>query len=448
MSLETELLEVNGVLGADEGRLQRIFETEIDAKLLSEALQATGTATIRRRRLPAESAVMLVLGMAIHRGLAIRDVAERMSLALPSGGSPEVAPSALTQARARLGSAPLEWLFNKTASRWCERESTDQYRGLSVYAADGTTLSVADTPENDEHFGRHRSGSSATESAYPMMRLVWVTNCRSRLVLSASVAPYGKAELTMARELLAQLPSSSLVLLDRLYHNSPTLLPLLHSKGRHFLVRAKSNSRWTVVEELGKGDEIVEVFVSSEARSTDESLPRSYRVRAISTRTKKNNYVLLTSLLDADSYPASELRELYRERWEVELAYDELKTDLMKHKPSLRSRTVAGTYQELWAMVLTYNLIRLEMAVAAKKSGIAPRGLSFVLALTMIADLWNAPSDRAHGRLPERLREVHERLVRLKLPPRRSERYYERVVKRKESPYPRKRSKSNMIRPN
>ncbi len=88
------------------------FRKHLDSRWIEEALQANGVATLRKRRLPAEQVVWLVLGMALLRDRPIAEVVERLDLALPGrDGSPIVAPSSVAQARQRVGSEPLEWLF-------------------------------------------------------------------------------------------------------------------------------------------------------------------------------------------------------------------------------------------------------------------------------------------------------------------------------------------------
>ena len=80
---------------------------QLDPVWVEEALLATGTATIRRRRLPAGRTVWLILAMALLRDWPITEVARQLELALPArDGSRTVASSPLTQARNRLGSDP------------------------------------------------------------------------------------------------------------------------------------------------------------------------------------------------------------------------------------------------------------------------------------------------------------------------------------------------------
>jgi len=134
-----------------------------DPAWIEEALATTGTATIRRRRLPADRTVWLVLGMAVRRDLPITAVARQLDIALPTAdGTRTVAGSALSQARARLGPEPMEWPYLRTAEEWAHRSaSADRWRGLALYGTDGTTLRVADSVENRDHFGGQDAGRDA-----------------------------------------------------------------------------------------------------------------------------------------------------------------------------------------------------------------------------------------------------------------------------------------------
>ncbi|ATB32436.1 transposase domain-containing protein [Melittangium boletus] len=125
---------------ADEGAFERLCE-QLEPAGVEAALEATGTATVRRRRLPAEQVVWLVLGMALYRHRSIAEWVERLDLVLPGAGP--VAPSAVAQARCRLGSQPMQWLFEKTARKWGQESARrHMWRGLAVYGVDGTTVRV------------------------------------------------------------------------------------------------------------------------------------------------------------------------------------------------------------------------------------------------------------------------------------------------------------------
>ncbi len=93
------------------------FRRHIDPEWVEEALAATGTASLRRRRLPAEQVIWLVLGMGLFRNRPITEVVAKLDLALPKAGSTTVVPSAIPQARERLGEEPMEWLFSRCAKK-------------------------------------------------------------------------------------------------------------------------------------------------------------------------------------------------------------------------------------------------------------------------------------------------------------------------------------------
>jgi hypothetical protein len=105
----------------DRGTFAR-FAQSIDPSWIEEALAATGTTTLRKRRLPAEQVVWLVLGMALFRNLSIEEVVRQLDVALPSASGKEVVPSAISQARARLGPAPLR--RSRSSSIWRSRRPT------------------------------------------------------------------------------------------------------------------------------------------------------------------------------------------------------------------------------------------------------------------------------------------------------------------------------------
>jgi hypothetical protein len=413
------------------------FHRNIPAELILQALAETETASVRRRRLPAEQVVWLIIGMALMRDLTIVQVVDRLQLALP--GKQPVAASTVAEARARLGKAPLEWLFVTTADTWAHRSARQNaWRGLAVYGVDGSSLRVADSEGNRKYFGGtdgHRG-----ESGYPLVRVVVLMALRSHLLAAVQFGPYATHENEYAMRLWASVPPKSLVIVDKAYLGANILVPLV-TGDRHFLTRAKSNTKWRVVERLGRNDEIVEMDVSHHARNNlDTTLPRTWRARAI--RYQRKGFppsVLLTSLLDGKTYPASEIVAMYHERWEVELGYDEIKTEMLEARESIRSKSPKAVEQELLGVLLAYNLVRLEMERIAALADVAPTRISFVATMEVFATEWFWFATMAAGAIPKRIHTVEQKLIRLLLPERRSERRYPRAVKIKMSNYPRKR---------
>ena len=410
----------------------------IDPEWIEQALAATGTATVRRRRLPAEQVIWVVLGMGLFRNRPLEDIVSKLDLALPGMGT--IARSSVSQARQRVGSEPVRWLFERSGSTWAHRSAEEHsWRGLRVYGMDGSTVRVPDTPENREVFGGQKT--HGTQSSYPMARIVVLMALRSHLLAAASIGRYeGVHELQHAKPLFASIPESSLTVVDRGYLGAAVLLGIEAGSNRHWLIRGKLSLRMDVVETLGPGDQIVEMPVSKEARKKDETLPRTWMARCIRYQIPGfREQILLTSLRDNSRFPAKEIVALYHERWELELGYDEIKTDLLDRQEAIRSKTPDGALQELWGILLAYNLVRLEMAAIARQEKVPPTRISFVESLRLIRDEWEWLSVASPGAIPKRLATLRRNVKRYILPPRRT-RAYPRVVKIKLSQYPRKKT--------
>jgi hypothetical protein len=416
----------------------RHFRDSIDPEWIEEALEATGTATLRRRRLPAEQVVWLVLGMALYRRRPIDEVVAKLDLALPGRRGPSPAPSAIAQARDRLGQEPMRWLFQRCSEKWAHEGARHHaWRGLAVYGMDGTLVRVPDSAENRAHFGKHGCGEGRQACGYPLVRVLTLMALRTHLLAGISFRPASVGEATCAKALWATIPDRALVIADRLFLDGSVLLPLAaHGVNRHWLVPAKRNLRQEHVAKLGPGDSIVRIEVSRGARKHEPALPTRWEVRAIEfCRPGFPPRTLLTSLLDPKAYPAHEIVSLYHERWEAELGYDEVKTEMLERQEAIRSRKPEGVAQELWGVALAYNLVRLEIERIADEAGVPPTRISFVMALRLIQDEWSWCALSRPGAIPRHLRELRASVARFVLPPRRPDRSYPRVVKMKNKNY-------------
>jgi len=428
------------VLAAPSGDFLPKFVASLDPDWIEQALTATGTATIRRRRLPAEQVVWLVIGMCIFRDLSMKELVATMDLALPGSRGIRVAPSSIVQARERLGDEPLRWLFERTGATWAHASArTHDWRGLAIYGADGTTVRVPDSAENREHFGGQKTRWNST-SGYPLARMVTLMALRSHILAGAQFGPYATAEGPLAEALWPLVPDHSVTLVDRGFLSARTLIGLERGGvGRHWLTRARSDLAHTRIERFAAGDELVELNVSSEARRKDASLPATWRMRAI--RYQRRGFapqLLLTSLLDPERFPAAEIIALYHERWEIELGYNEVKRVMLRREETTRSKSPRGVAQELWGLAIAYNLVRYEAERVAEQAGVPPVRISFIAALTFIESALRSWGTDNLGRAPQRLINLREDLSHYVLPERRP-RSYRREVKIKMSNYPRKR---------
>ena len=441
MELGAALLAVGA---GDRAASFDIFSETLEPAWIDQALHATDRATIRKHKLPAHFVVWLVIGMALFRDRSIREVVRHLDLVLPgTRRHATVTGSAIVQARERLGPEPLATLFTQSAAVWSAAAAERaRWRGLAVFAVDGTTLRVPDTAENDAAFGRPatRAGRPA---GYPQLRLVALMLLGPHLLAALTVGPCTQSEVPLATALWPVLPDASIVLFDRGFG----AYALLHQLGdparqRHWLTRAKGGPKALQMQpgpRLGPNDHLVDLVPSPTLLQHHPKLPATLRVRAI--RYRRPGFrpeMLLTSLLDPVAFPAADVVALYHHRWEIELGFDEIKTHTLEREESLRSKTPARIRQEVWGLALGYNLVRLAMARVAETAGVPPTRVSFRHALQFIRLFWLTAWTASPGVLPRRLDALDDELALLILPPRRSQRRYPRAVKIKMSGYPTK----------
>ena len=228
-------------------------------------------------------------------------------------------------------------------------------------------------------------------------------------------APYRTGEVTLAETPWDKIPDDSLTLLDRGFLS----FGLLHrlqtwGRSRHGLIRATARLKWRVIRRLGANDHLVEIPLSKQARRADPELPQTLQVRAVRhPRRGFRAQTLLTSLTDRPRYPAAEIVDLYHERWELELAFDEIKTHTLEREQSLRSRNPARVDQEVRGLAIGDHLVRLARTRAAEQAGVPPLRLSDRHSLVLMRDSWlfaGIPS--GPGLLPRRLERLHRDLSR------------------------------------
>lgn len=403
---------------------------------IEQAIERTDATSIRHRRLPAEQVVWLMIALALYRHKSISEVLDDLGLALPDSQTPFVSKSAAAQARQRVGSEPLKWLFDHSAQHWSSQDRRAYiFKGLQLFAMDGTTLRTHDNAELRSHFGAQQYSSGAIAS-YPQVRGVTLTSLPTHIVHSAAFGPYGTNEMLYAKQLIADIPDESLTVFDRGFLAAEILCTLTQQgTDRHFIIPAKSNTKWEVIE----GDEnncTVRMRVSPQARAKNADLPEYWQARAITViDAQARKRILLTSLIDRKRYKPIDISRCYDRRWGIETSYRELKQTMLGAALTLRSKTVDGVYQEVWGTLIAYNLVRLEIAKAALTVKCDPMEVSFIRAFHLIQfELHWAAVTRSYGKLPASMKHLRERLVSL-LNDERPDRKFDRAVKAKPSRY-------------
>lgn len=418
------------------------FASLIDSVWIDEALKHTGTVSVRRRRLPAERMIWLVIGLALFRKEPVWHIVQQLDLA--DGPSPVApVPSAAVAARERLGEMPLAWLFDRLASSWGTQAVPQEalFHGLRTFAVDGVVWSVADTPANRDVFDRQRCAYGTT-GTWPQLRAVCLMDTYTHLIRAAHFGTYGVGELSYAKPLMQSVPNASLTIFDRAYFSAAFLLDWQQAgQERHWLMRAKTPLRHEVVQQYAPGDQLVQLPVSPQARKERPDLPQYWQARLIECMVGGQPRQFLTSLCNPRLYPARDVVAHYVQRWEIELGFREIKQGMQKNTTTLRSKLPALVRQEVWGMLIAYNVLRHEMACMANDLKVPPLRLSFQwLALAITTALYHWPL-QTPGTFPKRLALLRQQ-ARLYLLPERRPRTYPRVVKSVPTNYPNKKCQS------
>jgi len=354
------------------------FTQHIPIEWVESALRLSSSATIRRRRLPADQVLWLVLGMALFRDEPVHEVARRLNICAQGLASDKLlARSGVSNARKRLGSEAVASLFRQTGEHWGhERYPEDEWNGLRVMAVDGALFRTQDTPELRTHFG---SGNTSTirQTPFPMLRLVALMNVRSHIMVNAQISPYRRGEVPLAEHFLSSIPNGSITLFDKGFWSANLMLTLNQSgQQRHWLIPEKKGLVHQVEKRYADGDELVEMSVSPQARKKNPDLPETWRARRVTYQVKSGTKTIMTSL-PAEQYSAKQVSQLYQERWEIELGFRDIKSSMQKNATTLRSKKVELVYQELWGLLLCYNIIRREASMAAVSFERPPTDIRF-----------------------------------------------------------------------
>ncbi|MHA6999629.1 IS4 family transposase [Aeromonas schubertii] len=413
----------------------------IPPEFITTLLREEGVATLRRRRMPMERLVWAIIGMAMFRHVPMSQLVNQLDILLP-GERPFVAPSAFLQARQKLGDKSIERLFHETAACWHQHANHPGWAGLQLLAVDGVMWRTPDTPDNASAFAK--PGTQHGETAYPQVRMLCQMELTSHLLTQAVMDSCTVNEMVLAERLIERTPDHSLTLFDKGFYS----LGLLHawqSTGheRHWLLPLKSGTQYEVVHKLGRQDALVLLKTSPQARKKWPQLPDTVKARLLTRHINGKERQVLTSMVDPMRFPGADIVDLYSHRWEIELGYREMKHSLQQHRLTLRSKKAAGIRQELWGVLLAYNLLRSQMVkMAASLKGYTASQLSFHMASVYLVHELSCMPFMSPGNIPKRVAELEKQAGQFVLPDR-MERSYPRCVKPRPQKYSVKKSNKN-----
>jgi hypothetical protein len=298
---------------------------------------------------------------------------------------------AYCKARAKLTEVFL-WFVACDVGRQLEEQAPAAWRwhGKRVVLVDGSTLSMPDTPANQQAYPQSRSQRPGV--GYPILRWVALLGLATGVVLDSAFGPYrGKetGETALFRTLLSSLLSGDVVLADR-YYCSYWMVALLQARGVDVVFRKHQlrHTDFRCGRRLGRNDHIVTWTKPQRPKwmdqTTYDALPQTIELREVRTNIatpgcRVKELVVVSTLRDHETYTKEAILDLYHERWHAELDLRSIKTQMKME--ILRCKTPEMVRKEIWANLLAYNLVRKVMAQAAQEHDITPRQISFAGAM-------------------------------------------------------------------
>lgn len=398
----------------------------IPFEMVDEALTQARALQSRIRDLPSRVVVYLLLAACLFPEVGYPGVWRKLTAGI--GGIPVATPTAgaLGQARRRVGIAPLRWLFDLLRGPAATlRAPGTWWRGLLVCAIDGTTLTVPDSPAMLTRFTKQAGNHGGT--GYPQIRLVALLACGTRTLIDVVFGPTTTGETTYTPQLLPSLRPGMILLADRNFAAKDLIADIAATRAE-VLVRLKNGRRMPILARYPDGSYL--------------SMLGGLRLRVveceitIATTAGRHTglYRLATTLLDHHRHPAAELIQLYHDRWEIETTYLELKSSILGGRV-LRARTPTGIEQEVYALLVTYQLLRTAMADATNtRPDLDPDRASFTVAYQAARDQLIQATNVIAGTVIDLVGTIGRHVLTNPMPTRRL-RVCPRIVKRAISKY-------------
>jgi hypothetical protein len=392
----------------------------------------------RKRILDPVTTIHVFLVQILHGNIACHALSRLAGVAFSA--------EAYCQARMRLPLALFEDLLEHVCDAlFPQMQDSARWHGHRTWTVDGSSFSMPDTPELQEHFGQ--PSAQAKGCGFPVAHLLVLFHAGTGLLLRVLASPLRTHDMRHAAITHAEMDEGDILLADRGFasfaHLALLFLRRMHGVfrchqrqivdfrvGRPHTTQGKARKgfpRSRYVRHLGHWDQVVEYTKpTSKPNWMDEAtwarLPATLLVRELRYLTAQRGYrtrviTLVTTLLDPVRYPATELAQLYLSRWQIEVNLRHLKTTMGLEV--LHCKRVAGVLKELYMFAIAYNLVRLVMLEASRRQRVPLDRISFIDALRWLRD---TPAGRP--------------LSDLVVNPSRANRLEPRVIKRRMKEYP------------
>jgi hypothetical protein len=423
-------------------RLEQLFAPFLPPGALSQADEGPNS---RARVFSVARTFWGFLWQVLNPDSACREVVRQIQalFALHNGCAVAEGTGAYCQARRRLADETLQQVRSASAAH-AETHGRRWWHGLNPKLIDGCWVSLPDTKANQKRYPQ--PGGQKPGCGFPLLKLVGVFSLATGVLLDYAKGNKHQHELTLLQELLADFQPGEVAVADRGFCCFSLLAQwLLRGVGSVLRLHPKRSADLRKGQRLGKQDRLMTWRKPARKpwyvpEAIWQQLPDEVPVRVLRFTLNVKGFrtasvTLVTTLVDAQKYPAAAIARLYARRWQIELRFRDLKTTM--GMDVLRCQTPAMVHKELELHFIAYNLIRCVMVAASRQHQVPLERLSFKGSLDATRQfsgaLAQAGSQRKRQQLFARLLEViaHDEV------PDRPGRYEPRAVKRRPMPFPR-----------
>jgi hypothetical protein len=337
---------------------------------VEDILRRTGKTSARQRDLPAHVVMYYVIAMTLYMEVSYREVLRCLMEGVQWLKGLKVEPkvavrSSISQARIRLGWEPVRELHDEVVRPIATKATKGAwFHDWRVVSMDGSTLDVPDETGNGEAFGRQTGRRGV--SAFPTIRFLSLVESGTHVLFGSRMGPYATGELTLAEEVVPQLKPGMICLADRFFYGF-RVWKLAQATGAELVWRIKKVMVLPRETELKDGSYLSRVYETQKDQKQKKNgvVVRVVDYTLVGLAEVEPVYRLITTILDPDQAPAEELAALYQERWEIETAFDELKTHLRASRITLRSKTPDLIRQEFYGLMMAHFAISPDSALGS-----------------------------------------------------------------------------------
>jgi hypothetical protein len=378
----TSLEEVRARFARDQGLP---FASSLSELSILDALNEYGV-KFRDRIFSPVTTIWGFLSQVLSEDHSCRDAVSRILAHRAASGLEPCSPNTASycNARSRLPTGVLRSLAKSTAQQ-LQQDLPEAWRwnGRNVFIADGSHVSMPDTPENQASYPQPVVQQEGI--GFPLARLVVLLSLATGACHDLAIAPYagkGTGETTLLRQMYTSLSPGDVLVADALFDNY-FLVYELRELGVDVVARVQAQRVGSVTVESRPDGDIIAWQRPNKPRGMSGEQYRSYpktmlmRQVSVDARDKDNRaeqFDVVTTILD-ESIDGGQIGDLYERRWEGEVDIRSIKSTMKMD--ILRCKSPEMVEKEIWAHLLAYNLLRTVMAVAASESDVEPRKISF-----------------------------------------------------------------------